>query len=133
VLHRDGPFWAASPFEILVTAKRHAAVLGDLTGSEQLALAQILGRITRTYDALFGSPFPYSMGFHQRPELGRDAPYWHLHAHYDPPLLRSAMVRKFMVGFELLGGPQRDITPEMAAARLREAAGSERIASGRHS
>jgi UDPglucose--hexose-1-phosphate uridylyltransferase len=77
-------------------------------------------QVTTRYDNLFEVSFPYSMGFHQAPTDGREYPAHHLHAHYYPPLLRSATVRKFMVGFELLGMPQRDITPETAAARLRE-------------
>jgi UDPglucose--hexose-1-phosphate uridylyltransferase len=83
-------------------------------------LAQILQRITRRYDNLFDTPFPYSMGFHQQPTDRRPRESWHLHAHYYPPLLRSATVQKFMVGFELLGTPQRDLTPESAAQRLQE-------------
>jgi len=77
-------------------------------------------RLTTRYDNLFETPFPYSMGFHQRPCNGQPYPEWHLHAHFYPPLLRSATVRKFMVGFELLGTPQRDLTAEDAAARLRD-------------
>jgi UDPglucose--hexose-1-phosphate uridylyltransferase len=78
--------------------------------------------VTSTYDKVFGVPFPYSMGFHQAPMDGADHPEWHFHAHFYPPLLRSATIRKFMVGFEMLGTPQRDITPESAAARLVELA-----------
>ena len=81
--------------------------------------ADILQRLTRRYDKLFQVSFPYSMGFHQRPTDGEAYPEWHMHAHFYPPLLRSATVRKFMVGYELLGQPQRDITPESAAERLR--------------
>jgi UDPglucose--hexose-1-phosphate uridylyltransferase len=83
-------------------------------------LADILKRLTTRYDNLFQISFPYSMGFHQRPTDGKEHAAWHLHAHFLPPLLRSASVRKFMVGYELLASPQRDITPEAAAARLRE-------------
>jgi UDPglucose--hexose-1-phosphate uridylyltransferase len=75
--------------------------------------------LTAAYDRVFGVPFPYSMGFHQRPTDGEAHPEWHTHAHYFPPLLRSATVRKYMVGYEMLGMPQRDITPESAADRLR--------------
>ena len=82
--------------------------------------AAILRQVTRRYDKLFGVTFPYSMGWHQRPTDGAQYPEWHLHAHFYPPLLRSATVRKFMVGFELLAEPQRDITAESAAERLRE-------------
>ena len=114
------PFWAAWPFETLVLSRRHVASLGGLTDAERQALADILKRLTARYDNLFEAPFPYSMGFHQAPvNSGEDAGGpWHLHAHFYPPLLRSAAIRKFMVGFELLGSPQRDVTPEEAAARL---------------
>jgi len=113
------PFWAVWPFETLVLARRHAAALEDLTPAERDALADVLKRLTTRYDNLFETPFPYSMGFHQRPCAGGDDDLWHLHAHVYPPLLRSATVRKFMVGFELLGTAQRDMTAEDAAARLR--------------
>ena len=79
----------------------------------------MLGRLVRRYDRLFETPFPYSMGVHQAPTDDRSHPEWHLHLHFYPPLLRSATVRKFMVGYELLGEPQRDLTPEEAAERLR--------------
>jgi UDPglucose--hexose-1-phosphate uridylyltransferase len=114
------PFWAVWPFEIAVISRQH---LADLTHCDEQArrqLAQILQRITRCYDRLFDTPFPYSMGFHQQPVDGEQHREWHFHAHFYPPLLRSATVRKFMVGFEMLGSPQRDITPESAAERLRE-------------
>ena len=114
------PFWAIWPFETMVLPLRHMAALDELTGPESLALAEALSRLTIRYDNLFATSFPYSMGFHQRPTDGAPHPEWHLHAHFLPPLLRSATVRKFMVGFELLGSPQRDITPESAATRLRE-------------
>lgn len=112
------PFWAVWPFETLVFSKRHLASLGQLTGEERDLLGDILRRVTIRYDNLFEVPFPYSMGFHQAPIRGESSEVWHLHAHYLPPLLRSATVRKFMVGYELLGSPQRDFTPEAAAARL---------------
>ncbi len=114
------PFWAIWPFEILLIARRHAASLTDLFPGEVAALADILRRITARYDNLFEVSFPYSMGFHQAPVDGEAHPECHLHAHYYPPLLRSATVRKFMVGFEMLAMPQRDLTPETAAQRLRE-------------
>ncbi len=114
------PFWAIWPFETMVLATRHIGSFDDLTGDEIEALADILRRLTIRYDNLFETDFPYSMGFHQRPTDGAPHADWHFHAHFYPPLLRSASVRKFMVGFELLGEPQRDITPETAAARLRE-------------
>ena len=119
------PFWAIWPFEILVVSKRHATGIDELTDAERTALADILKRVTSRYDALFKVSFPYSMGFHQRPTDGQPHAEWHLHAHYYPPLLRSATIRKFMVGYELLAMPQRDITPESAAQRLRELIVSE--------
>ncbi len=116
------PFWAVWPFETLLMSKRHFASVEELAGREAGSLADILRRITIRYDNLFETSFPYSMGFHQRPTDGQDYPEWHFHAHYFPPLLRSATVQKFMVGYELLGNPQRDITAESAAKRLREVA-----------
>ncbi len=117
------PFWAVWPFEILVVSKRHVTGIDDLSDAERTALADILKQVTSRYDALFKVSFPFTMGFHQRPMDGQAHPEWHLHSHYYPPLLRSATIRKFMVGYELLGMPQRDITPELAAKRLREFGG----------
>jgi len=114
------PFWAIWPFEQLVIAHRHAGSLPELDAAESAALADLLRGVTARYDNLFEISFPYSMGFHQAPCDGQPHPEWHLHAHFYPPLLRSATVRKFMVGFEMLAMPQRDLTPETAAARLRE-------------
>lgn len=114
------PFWAIWPFETMVVPRRHLAAMPDLATDERDSLADVLKRLTVRYDNLFHVSFPYSMGFHQRPADGKPHHEWHLHAHFYPPLLRSATVRKFMVGFEMLGTPQRDITPEAAAARLRE-------------
>lgn len=114
------PFWAVWPFETLVLPRRPAATLADLDGARRDALADILKRLTTRYDNLFEAPFPYSMGWHQRPCDGGEYAGWLLHAHFYPPLLRSATVRKFMVGFEMLGEPQRDIPAEAAAARLRD-------------
>ncbi len=114
------PFWAVWPFETLVLPRAHAGALPDLGPDQRDGLADILRRLTRRYDRLFGVTFPYSMGLHQQPTDGDPHRGWHLHAHFYPPLLRSATVRKFMVGYELLGQPQRDITPETAAQRLRE-------------
>ncbi len=114
------PFWAIWPFETLVLATRHVGAFDDLAFEEARALADILRRLTIRYDNLFEADFPYSMGIHQRPTDGAPHAGWHFHAHFYPPLLRSASVRKFMVGFEMLGEPQRDITPEAAAARLRD-------------
>ncbi len=116
------PFWAAWPFETLVVPRRPAPELTGLGPDERDALADVLGRLTACYDALFATSFPYSAGVHQAPTDGRPHPEWHLHLHFLPPLLRSATVRKFMVGYEMLAEPQRDLTPETAAARLREAA-----------
>jgi len=115
------PFWAVWPFETLAISRRHLPSLEALDAREREGLAGILQQLTGRYDALFDAPFPYSMGFHQSPLNDDDAKgEWHLHAHFYPPLLRSATIRKFMVGFELLGSPQRDLTPEQAAARLQE-------------
>jgi len=113
------PFWAVWPFETLVLPRRHARALDDLDGRERDGLGDILKRLTARYDNLFSTRFPYSMGFHVRPSDGASHDEWHMHAHFYPPLLRSATVRKFMVGFEMLGTPQRDLTAEDAAARLR--------------
>ncbi|HMD33156.1 MAG TPA: UDP-glucose--hexose-1-phosphate uridylyltransferase, partial [Candidatus Acidoferrales bacterium] len=114
------PFWALWPFETLLLPLRHTGALEALVDSEREDLADIIRGLTTRYDNLFNAPFPYSMGFHQQPP-GAPHPEWHLHAHYFPPLLRSATVQKFMVGYELLATPQRDITPEDAAARMRGA------------
>lgn len=113
------PFWAVWPFEIMLLANRHIACLRDLMEEEIVSLAEIIQDVTRIYDQLFQISFPYSMGFHIAPLESEPHPEWHLHAHYYPPLLRSATVRKFMVGFEMLANPQRDLTPEEAAERLR--------------
>jgi UDPglucose--hexose-1-phosphate uridylyltransferase len=113
------PFWAVWPFETLVLPRHHASGIDALDGAARDALAAILKALATRYDALFGVPFPYTMGLHQRPTDGGSHPSWHWHVHFYPPLLRSATVRKFMVGYELLAGPQRDITAEVAAARLR--------------
>ncbi len=113
------PFWAIWPFETMLLPNHHVGAIDELTGAEMTSLAAALQALTIRYDNLFETSFPYSMGFHQRPTDGTAHPEWQLHAHFYPPLLRSATVRKFMVGFELLGTPQRDITPESAAERLR--------------
>lgn len=112
------PFWAVWPFETILISKRHVGSMEELNDGERDALADILKRLTTRYDNLFETPFPYTMGFHQRPTDGQPHGEWHFHAHYYPPLLRSATVRKFMVGYEMLATPQRDITPEAAAERL---------------
>jgi UDPglucose--hexose-1-phosphate uridylyltransferase len=113
------PFWAVWPFETMVLSKRHVGSLPELSQDERLALADIMKRLTTRYDNRFQNAFPYSMGFHQIPVDGRPYPELHLHAHYYPPLLRSANIRKFLVGYELLANPQRDITAETAASDLR--------------
>src|SRR5258707_4487223 len=113
------PYWAVLPFETMIVSKRHLGAIDELDSNERDALRNILKPLTTRYDSLFQTSFPYSMGFHQRPTDGRLHPEWHFHAHFFPPLLRSAAVRKFMVGFELLSMPQRDITPETSAESLR--------------
>ncbi len=113
------PYWAVWPFEVLIVAHGNAARLNELAPTAVSALADIMKRITTRYDNLFEISFPYSMGFHQAPFDDQTHPEWTLHAHFYPPLLRSATVRKFMVGYEMLAMPQRDITPESAAERLR--------------
>lgn len=115
------PYWAVWPFETLLLSTRHFSSLQDLSVRERDLLADVLRRITTRYDNVFETSFPYSMGFHQSPLDGQSHPEFHFHAHYFPPLLRSATVQKFMVGYELLASPQRDVTPESAAARLIEA------------
>ena len=116
------PFWAVWPFETMVLPLRHFAGLDSPTSEERDGLADILHRLAKCYDQLFGVSFPYSIGFHQKPADEAEHPEWHLHAHFFPPLLRSATVRKFMVGYEMFCMPQRDILPEEAAERLRKAA-----------
>jgi UDPglucose--hexose-1-phosphate uridylyltransferase len=113
------PFWAVWPFELLLVPKIHFPGFPELPAEESADLARALKMATVRYDNLFQTSFPYSMGFHQAPCDGRSHPEWHFHAHFYPPLLRSATVRKFMVGFEMLATPQRDLTPETAAAMLR--------------
>jgi len=112
------PYWAVWPFETMILSRRHAGGIDEFSPAERGALADVLKQLTTRYDNLFQTSFPYSMGFHQRPTDGKEHPEWHFHAHFFPPLLRSASVRKFMVGFELLGMPQRDITAETSAERL---------------
>lgn len=114
------PFWAVWPFETLLISRRRVTSLSELRGEERAGLADILRRLTVRYDNLFRTSFPYTMGFHQRPTDEAAYPEFHLHAHFYPPLLRSATVRKFMVGYEMLAMPQRDITPETASAQLRK-------------
>jgi len=117
------PFWAVWPFEVLLVLKSHTGDIVSLDSGMREGLADIFKQVTARYDNLFQTSFPYSMGFHQAPTDGGAHPEWHLHAHFYPPLLRSATIRKFMVGYEMLASPQRDITPEVAAVTLRNLAG----------
>jgi UDPglucose--hexose-1-phosphate uridylyltransferase len=117
------PFWAIWPFETMILPRRRVGGFDEMRPDEKASLAAALSELTRRYDRLFDAPFPYSMGFHQKPTDGALHLEWQMHAHFYPPLLRSATIRKFMVGFEMLGSPQRDLTPEAAAERLREAGG----------
>jgi UDPglucose--hexose-1-phosphate uridylyltransferase len=114
------PYWAVWPFETLLLPRRHVLRLPDLQDAERDALADILKRLLTKYDNLFEIAFPYSMGWHGAPFGEEEPSHWQLHAHFYPPLLRSATVRKFMVGFEMLGEAQRDLTAEQAAVRLRD-------------
>jgi len=115
------PYWATWPYEILLLPRRHVLRLPELNDTERDALADILKRLLTRYDNLFEVAFPYSMGWHGAPtgEGAGDDAHWQLHAHFYPPLLRSATVKKFMVGYEMLAEAQRDLTPEQAAATLR--------------
>jgi UDPglucose--hexose-1-phosphate uridylyltransferase len=114
------PFWAVWPYEAMLVPVRRVEDLLSLSSEERHGLAEIIKRLTTRYDNLFNTSFPYSMGWHACPTDGKPHPYWRLHAVYYPPLLRSATVKKFLVGYEMTAEPQRDITPEQAAARLRE-------------
>lgn len=114
------PFWAVWPFETMIISRRPVQNILLLTEEERTALADIYKQLTVKYDNLFEVSFAYSAGLHQAPTDGNDYPEWHLHMHFFPPLLRSASVKKFMVGYEMLATPQRDITAEQAAQRLRD-------------
>jgi UDPglucose--hexose-1-phosphate uridylyltransferase len=114
------PFWATWPFETMIISKRHIKDVVQFTPEEKTSLAEILKQLLVKYDNLFSTSFPYSGGMHQRPVNDGKHNEWHWHMHFYPPLLRSATVKKFMVGYELLANPQRDITPEWAAAQLRQ-------------
>lgn len=114
------PYWAVWPYELLLLPRRHVLRMTDLNREERLALADILKRGLTRYDNLFKVSFPYSMGWHGAPGDLAEAGHWQLHAHFYPPLLRSATVKKFMVGYEMLAEAQRDITPEQAAQTLRD-------------
>lgn len=113
------PFWAVWPYETMIISKRHIQNILQLTEAEQIGYADILKKLTVKYDNLFNVSFPYSAGIHQAPVNDGDHPEWHFHMHFYPPLLRSATVKKFMVGYEMLANPQRDITAEWAAEKLR--------------
>ncbi|MDD5540613.1 MAG: galactose-1-phosphate uridylyltransferase, partial [Candidatus Marinimicrobia bacterium] len=112
------PFWATWPFEILLIPRRHVLRLPDLNSTEREDLSQILKSVLIKYDNLFKSSFPYTMGWHGAPTTGGNFDHWQLHAHFYPPLLRSATVKKFIVGYEMLAEAQRDILPEQAAQKL---------------
>lgn len=114
------PYWAVWPFEAMIITKRPVQNIAQLNEDERTGLADIYKQLTIKYDNLFEVSFAYSAGLHQAPTDGNDYPEWHLHMHFYPPLLRSASVKKFMVGYEMLASPQRDITAEQAAKRLRE-------------
>jgi UDPglucose--hexose-1-phosphate uridylyltransferase len=113
------PFWATWPFETMIVPKRAMAAITEMTPAETNAFAGAYKRLTTRYDNLFSVSFPYSAGIHQAPTDGKAHPEWHWHMVFYPPLLRSATVKKFMVGYEMLANPQRDITPESSAERLR--------------
>lgn len=113
------PFWAVWPFETIIISKRHFQHIGQMTEEEKNGFAHSIKALTAAYDRVFGISFPYSSGIHQSPTDGQAYPGWHFHMHFYPPLLRSATVKKFMVGYEMMGNPQRDITPEAAANLLR--------------
>ena len=114
------PFWAVWPYEILLLPTRPVRRLPELTDAERTGLAEVLQALLIRYDNLFETAFPYSMGWHAAPNDVGDSDHWQLHAHFYPPLLRSATVKKFMVGYEMLAEAQRDLTAEQAAQRLRE-------------
>ena len=114
------PFWGVWPFETMIISKRHFGSLPEMKEKEKISLAGAIKNLTKKYDKLFEVSFPYSAGIHQSPTDGKSHKEWHFHMHFYPPLLRSASVKKFMVGYEMLANAQRDITPEAAAQRLRE-------------
>ena len=123
VCHNDSfvavvPFWAVWPYETLIISRRAVPSVLELRDEERDDLSRLLQRLTTKYDNLFSTSFPYSAGLHQAPTDGKPHPEWHFHMHFYPPLLRSATVKKFMVGYEMLGTPQRDITPEFSAEKL---------------
>lgn len=113
------PFWAVWPFETMIVPKKHSRNILELDDDGSHAFAEAISKITSAYDKLFSCSFPYSSGIHQSPTNGESNDHWHWHMSFYPPLLRSATVKKFMVGYEMFGSPQRDITAEQAADRLR--------------
>jgi UDPglucose--hexose-1-phosphate uridylyltransferase len=117
------PFWAVWPFEAMIISKRHMQDITQFRDEEKDSLSDIMRQLLVRYDNLFETSFPYSAGMHQRPVNGGTHEAWHWHMHFYPPLLRSATVKKFMVGYEMLGNPQRDVTAEWAAERLRNLPG----------
>jgi UDPglucose--hexose-1-phosphate uridylyltransferase len=114
------PFWAIWPFEVMIAPKKSQKNIVEMTDKEALNFAEAISVITKAYDKLFNTSFPYSSGIHQAPTNGKTNEHWHWHMSFYPPLLRSATVKKFMVGYEMFGSPQRDITAEIAAKKLRE-------------
>ena len=113
------PYWAVWPYETMIIPRSHYQHIGQLNHEEEIAFAHMIRKVTVKYDNLFGTSFPYSSGIHQIPTNGKEYPEWHFHMSFYPPLLRSATVKKFMVGYEMFAGPQRDITAEQAAETLR--------------
>jgi len=114
------PFWAIWPFEVMIAPKKPQKSIVEMSDKEALNFAEAISVITKAYDKLFNTSFPYSSGIHQAPTNGQENKHWHWHMSFYPPLLRSATVKKFMVGYEMFGSPQRDITAEIAAKKLRE-------------
>lgn len=114
------PFWAIWPFETMIIPKKQQTNISELNEAQSMSFADAIAKITRAYDKLFSCSFPYSSGIHQAPTNGEPNNHWHWHMSFYPPLLRSATVKKFMVGYEMFGSPQRDITAEQAANRLKD-------------
>ena len=114
------PYWATWPYETLVLPKRHVRSFQEMTDAELPLLAEILKRLTVRYDKIFNTSFPYSMGIHQKPTDNQEHPEWQFHMHFYPPLLRSATIKKYFVGYEMMAEAQRDISPETAAKTLKE-------------
>ena len=114
------PFWAIWPFETMIVPKRQQSNILELKNNETLQFAEAISVLTKAYDKLFNTSFPYSSGIHQAPTDDNDYSHWHWHMSFYPPLLRSATVKKFMVGYEMFGSPQRDITAEIACNKLKE-------------